>query len=176
MLSESNDTPEVCAIRCRTVDPGGPAGSSSEISPRSIAVRTVNAVTGLVTEAQGSTASCGPVAASTPDALTTATAAVRTGQLSTTSSDPTLRGYRFSLVETSPNGRACEVSPSSHEIRESRGRRRRPDGLRDRRGLRPRRPGRHLRRQRGRRTQAGPGADDLVDAPGGPRRPPGRGR
>src|SRR5918993_2895703 len=84
-MSSPKLMPEACASRCRTVDPGGPAGSSSETSPLCTATSTVNALSGLVTEAHGSGTS-GPVVASVPVRSTTATATVSTGQVLTISS------------------------------------------------------------------------------------------
>ena len=58
----SNTSPEACASRCRTVEPGGPAGSSSVSRPRSVATSTVSAVTILVTDAHRKTAAASPAA------------------------------------------------------------------------------------------------------------------
>ena len=51
-LAPSGGRPEAWASRCRTVEPGGPAGSSRSIVPSSAATRQASAVTGFVTEAQ----------------------------------------------------------------------------------------------------------------------------
>ena len=39
-LALLNDTPEVCAARCRIVEPSGPAGSSQSTAPSSTAIST----------------------------------------------------------------------------------------------------------------------------------------
>ena len=50
--SPSKGRPEACASRWRSVEPGGPAGSSSETIPSSTATSTATAVASFVTEAQ----------------------------------------------------------------------------------------------------------------------------
>src|SRR5262249_2563556 len=47
----SNWRPEACASRCRTVEPGGPAGSSRSTMPSSAATSTATAVASFVTNA-----------------------------------------------------------------------------------------------------------------------------
>src|SRR4051812_331594 len=75
----------------------GPGGAGAGAGrARSTATRTVRAVSSLVTEAQGSAVS-GPVRSRTPFASTTATAAVSTGQLLTSSSALTLENYGSAL-------------------------------------------------------------------------------
>ena len=51
--SPSNGRPEACASRCRTVEPGGPAGSSRSTIPSSTATSTATAVASFVTDAHG---------------------------------------------------------------------------------------------------------------------------
>ena len=48
----SNGSPEACASRCRTVDPGGPAGSSRSRTPSSAATSDASAATGFETDAR----------------------------------------------------------------------------------------------------------------------------
>ena len=62
----SNPSPDACASRWRTVAPGGPAGSSRSIDPRSAAARTTSAVSGFVTEAQANPRPGSPRRARTP--------------------------------------------------------------------------------------------------------------
>ena len=62
----SNGSPLACASRCRTVEPGGPAGSSRSIVPSSTATSVASAVASFVTEAQRKTWSVGPVRARRP--------------------------------------------------------------------------------------------------------------
>src|SRR5436190_18580873 len=85
-VGRSGARPDAWASRCRTVAPGGPAGSSSDTSPRSAPTITAHAVTGFVTDAQGRGASSGPRDATTPSASTTAIATVVAPQPSTASS------------------------------------------------------------------------------------------
>ena len=47
----SNGSPEACASRCRTVEPGGPAGSSRSTTPSSAATSVARALTGFETDA-----------------------------------------------------------------------------------------------------------------------------
>ena len=47
----SNGSPEACASRWRTVEPGGPAGSSRSTTPSSAATSVASAATGFETEA-----------------------------------------------------------------------------------------------------------------------------
>lgn len=71
------------ASRWRTVEPGGPAGSSSSTAPSSYAMSAAYAASGLVTEASGKRCPVGPcVPATLPSARTTAAATVGTGQFS----------------------------------------------------------------------------------------------
>src|SRR5579875_948317 len=72
----SKGRPEAWASRWRTVEPGGPAGSSRPTSSSSTATSTAKAVTTLVTDAQAKTRSAGPVVASTPEVVTTPAVAV----------------------------------------------------------------------------------------------------
>ena len=57
----SNGRPEACASRCRTVEPGGPAGSSRSTIPSSAATRAASAVASFVTDAHPKTRSRLPV-------------------------------------------------------------------------------------------------------------------
>src|SRR5262249_20816574 len=59
-------SPDACASRCRTVEPGGPARSSRSTVPSSAATSTVNVVTSLVTEAQRKTWPASPSVATIP--------------------------------------------------------------------------------------------------------------
>ena len=59
----SKARPEVCASRWRTVEPGGPAGSSSSMAPSSYATSAAYAASGLVTEASGKRCADGAVGA-----------------------------------------------------------------------------------------------------------------
>ena len=47
----SNGSPDACASRWRTVEPGGPAGSSRSTTPSSAATSVASALTGFETEA-----------------------------------------------------------------------------------------------------------------------------
>src|SRR5262245_620388 len=78
----SKPRPEACASRWRTVEPGGPAGSSRSRMPSSAATSTAQAVASLVTEAQRDGRSVGPRSASTPPGPTAATEACDAGQSS----------------------------------------------------------------------------------------------
>src|SRR4051812_23666322 len=48
----SNGMPDACASRCRTVDPGGPAGSSRSSTPSSAATRQASPVASFEIDAQ----------------------------------------------------------------------------------------------------------------------------
>src|SRR5438105_13070189 len=61
----SKGKPDACASRCRTVEPGGPAGASRSTTPSSAATRVATAVASLVTEAQRSSTSARPWEATT---------------------------------------------------------------------------------------------------------------
>ncbi len=83
-------SPEAWESRWRTVEPGGPAGSSRSIVPSSAATSTARAVTSFVTDAQRSTVSRGPRApSSAPCRSSTATATVSAGHASTSFSAST---------------------------------------------------------------------------------------
>src|SRR5207245_11480011 len=69
----SNGNPDACASRCRSVEPGGPAGSSRSTIPSSAATRIATEVASLDTEAQGKTNASSPRTALTRP-LTLATA------------------------------------------------------------------------------------------------------
>src|SRR5579885_2366225 len=71
----SNARPEARASRGRSVDPGGPAGSSSATIPSSQATRTQTAVASFVTEAHGKTRPASPHVACTLPSTRTATCA-----------------------------------------------------------------------------------------------------
>ena len=75
---ESKPTPEACASRCRTVDPSGPAGSSSPNAPSSTASSTAYADSSLVTLASSKTRVVSPNSASVSP--TSAAATLSTGQ------------------------------------------------------------------------------------------------
>lgn len=80
----SKASPEVWASRWRTVEPSGPAGSSSSKTPSSTATSAAYEVSSLVTDASGKRWSCGPCPPSTAPSAprTTAAAACGTGQVS----------------------------------------------------------------------------------------------
>jgi hypothetical protein len=56
----SNASPDVCAMRCRSVDPSGPAGWSHSTAPSSTAISTAYATSGFVTDASGNGRSTSP--------------------------------------------------------------------------------------------------------------------
>src|SRR6188474_2631519 len=78
----SNGKPLVCASRCRTVEPGGPAASSRSTTPSSAATSTARAVTGFETEASRTACDTSPCVATWPLGSTTPAAANSTGQSS----------------------------------------------------------------------------------------------
>ena len=69
----SNGSPEAWASRCLTVDPGGPAASSSSTIPSSAATSTATAEASFVTDAQANGRSSSPYAASVRPVTATAT-------------------------------------------------------------------------------------------------------
>src|SRR4051794_9672341 len=78
----SSGSPDAWASRCRTVDPGGPAGSSRSSVPSSAATRQASAVTGFVTDAQPNSPPF-PCTNSVPWAEATPTATWSAGHSST---------------------------------------------------------------------------------------------
>ena len=76
----SNGRPDVCERRCRTVEPGGPAGSSRSTTPSSAAISTARAVTGFDTEASRTVRPASPRVDTAPVGSTTPAAANSTGQ------------------------------------------------------------------------------------------------
>jgi hypothetical protein len=78
----SKGSPDACARRCRTVDPGGPAGSSRSIVPSSAATRAASATTGFVTEAQPYARAESPRRPSSPSVESAATETLSAGQAS----------------------------------------------------------------------------------------------
>jgi len=94
---DSGGSPDACARRWRTVEPGGPAGSSRSTTPSSAATSAARAVRSFVTEAQGNVAARSPVVPASAVASVIPTAAAPTGHSSTCRSAST-RG------DTSPSG------------------------------------------------------------------------
>src|SRR5436190_21740365 len=90
----SNGSPEVCASRCRTVAPGGPAGSSRSTTPSSAATAVARAVSSLVTDAQRNSASRGPCVPAISPVRTTPAAAAAAPQSSIWRSASTARDTR----------------------------------------------------------------------------------
>src|SRR5215211_929176 len=74
-LSPSNGSPEAWASTWRTVEPGGPAGSSRSTTPSSAATSVARAVAGFVTDAQRNPWLASPCVARTPSGPTTPAAA-----------------------------------------------------------------------------------------------------
>ena len=64
----SNGSPEACASRWRTVEPGGPAGSSRSTTPSSAATSVASALTGFETEASSTARRVSPWVAIVPSA------------------------------------------------------------------------------------------------------------
>src|SRR6266516_5672757 len=79
----SKESPEACARRCRTVEPGGPAGSSRSTTPSSAAISAASAVSSFVTEAHRKTRSRGPCVPATSPSRSTPTETVSGGHCST---------------------------------------------------------------------------------------------
>src|ERR671936_479161 len=92
-LSPSNGSPEACASRCRTVEPGGPAGASRSSIPSSAATSTASAVASFVTESHSSSRSRGPWVATTSPGRATPAAACSAPESSTCRSASTRRYY-----------------------------------------------------------------------------------
>src|ERR671924_206335 len=92
-VSPSNGRPDACASRCRTVEPGGPAGASRSTTPSSAATRTASAVASFVTDAHPSATSRGPCVATTSPGRTTPADACSAPQSSTCRSASTRRYY-----------------------------------------------------------------------------------
>src|SRR5689334_22843616 len=80
-LSSANESPEACAARWRTVEPGGPAGVSQSTAPSSTAMSVAYAVSSFVTEASRNTRAVSPAVVT--ESVTTAAATWSTGQSST---------------------------------------------------------------------------------------------
>src|SRR5438874_278183 len=80
----SGGSPDACASRWRSVDPGGPAGSPSSTVPSSIATSNARPVASFVIDAQRSSVSGGPYASTPPPARVTPAAAIRAPQRSMT--------------------------------------------------------------------------------------------
>src|ERR1700749_755327 len=78
--SLSGGIPEAWAIRCASVAPGGPTGSSHPTVPSSTATQRATAVSSLVTEAHGNRTWAGPALAATPRPPDTTPAAATVGQ------------------------------------------------------------------------------------------------
>ena len=72
----SNGSPDACASRWRTVEPGGPAASSRSRTPSSAATSVASAVTSFVTDAQRKTCWRGPCDATSAPPRRTPTATV----------------------------------------------------------------------------------------------------
>src|SRR5919201_2832849 len=92
-VSPWNGSPEACASRCRTVEPGGPAGASRSTIPSSAATSTASAVASFVTDAHSSSRSRGPWLATTSPGRATPAAACSAPQSSTCRSASTPRYY-----------------------------------------------------------------------------------
>src|SRR6266404_6478824 len=73
----SGASPDACARRWRSVEPGGPAGSSSSTVPSSSATSSATPVSSFVTDAQRSSTSRGPCTPISSVARVTPAAAVR---------------------------------------------------------------------------------------------------
>ncbi len=95
-MSKSN--PPAWQSRWRTVDPGGPSGSSSVVEPSSTASSTATEVTSFVMEAIRTTAAVSPWVASGPDAPSTAPAAKVVPQSSISASGPGEEGCMTTIV------------------------------------------------------------------------------
>src|SRR5918992_428301 len=97
----SNGSPEACASRWRTVEPGGPAGSSRSSVPSSAATSIASAVIGFVTEAQRKALVRSPRSARTPSGVSAATATFSAGQRST-SFNPCTAGDTTTAMQIYP--------------------------------------------------------------------------
>ena len=103
-LAPSNGSPDACASRWRTVEPGGPAGSSRSTTPSSAATSTASAATGFDTEARRTARAASPRVATTSPARVTPAAANGTSQASIwcrASTDGDTRPCRWSAGSSS---------------------------------------------------------------------------
>ena len=109
--SPSNGRPDACASRWRTVEPGGPAGSSRSTIPSSAATSTASAVASFVTDAHGKTRARSPCAASTrPATATGACAHGHTFDLPQGLHQPTLSGWIAGASRPEPRSRSVSAT------------------------------------------------------------------